>query len=278
MSPDPSTRIDLGNGVTVPIIGYGTWPIGDREVEPMVAAAIEAGYRLIDTAEMYRNEEGVGRGIRTSGVDRSEVFLTTKLSERWHGFAEAQQAFVNSADRLGVDYLDLFLIHWPNPELDRYVDAWRGMIQLLEQEKVRSIGVSNFKPAHLQRLIDETGVTPQVNQIQLNPWISRDTERKFHDAHGIVTETWAPIGKGGGLLDDPAIRELARSRGRTPAQIVLRWHLQLGMVPIPKTANPGRLYENIDVFDFTLGPGEMDQLDALDNGGSGAVDSDRTGL
>lgn len=278
MSPDLSTRIDLGNGVPIPVIGYGTWPIADRAVEPLVAAALDSGYRLIDTAEMYRNENGVGRGMRSSGVDRSEVFLTTKLSQRWHGFEEAQQAFANSASRLGVDYLDLFLIHWPNPQLDRYVDAWRGMIRLLEQEKVRSIGVSNFKPAHLQRLIDETGVTPHVNQIQLNPWISRRTERGFHDANGIVTECWAPIGKGGGLLDDPVIRRIAQARNRTPAQVVIRWHLQLGLIPIPKTASPGRITENIDVFDFTLGTEEMEQLDALDNGGAGAVDSDSSGL
>jgi 2,5-diketo-D-gluconate reductase A len=260
----------------MPVIGFGTWPIGDREVETMVAAAIETGYRLIDTAEMYRNEEGVGRGIRAAAIGREDVFVTTKLSQGGHGYEEAQRAFAKSAKRLGVDYLDLFLIHWPNPGLDRYVDAWKAMIELLEQSKVRAIGVSNFKPAHLQRLIDETGVTPHVNQVQLNPWVPRSAEREFHAAHGIVTESWAPIGKGGGLLDDPVIDGLAEARARTPAQIVLRWHLQLGLIPIPKTGRRERLGENIDVFDFTLDDEEMSALSSLDKGRG--VDSDSFGL
>lgn len=270
--------LELANGVAMPPIGYGTWPIADREVETMVAAAIEAGYRLIDTAELYRNEAGVGRGVRASGVDRTEVLVTTKLSQRSHGRLEAQKAFEASSARLGLDYIDLFLIHWPNPDLDRYVDAWRGMIDLLDQGKVRAIGVSNFKPSHLQRLMDATGVVPHLNQIQLNPWIPRVAEREFHSAHGIVTESWAPIGKGGGLLADPVITDLAARRNRTPAQIVIRWHLQLGLVPIPKTADRRRLVENIDVFDFTLTEEEMRLLSTLDRGGIGAMDSDHTGL
>jgi 2,5-diketo-D-gluconate reductase A len=277
MSAAPQDHI-LANGVGMPPIGYGTWPIGDREVESMVASAIDAGYRLIDTAEMYGNEQGVGRGIRRSGVDRADVFVTTKLSQRWHGRAEAKQAFSNSATRLGLDHIDLFLIHWPNPERNRYVDAWQGMIELLTDGNVRAIGVSNFKPAHLQRLIDETGVPPMVNQIQLNPWIPRRDERGFHTAHGIVTESWAPIGKGLGLLADPVIADLARRRSRTPAQIVLRWHLQLGTIPIPKTSSPSRLGENIEVFDFELDDREMAEIGGLDAGGRGAVDSDVTGL
>jgi 2,5-diketo-D-gluconate reductase A len=271
-------QVELGDGVTMPHIGYGTWPIGDQEAGPLVAAAIAAGYRLIDTAELYRNEVGVGRGIRASGVDREEVFVTTKLSRRSHGRLEAQRAFADSASRLGLDYVDLFLIHWPNPDLGRYVDAWRGMIELLEQGLVRAIGVSNFKTAHLQRLVEETGVTPHVNQIQLNPWVPRLAEREYHRARGIVTESWAPIGKGGGLLDDPVITGLASTHGRTPAQIVIRWHLQLGLVPIPKTANPRRMLENIDVFDFALADEEMDLIATLNRDGRGAVDSDHTGL
>ncbi|HSK06596.1 MAG TPA: aldo/keto reductase [Acidimicrobiia bacterium] len=270
--------LTLANGVAIPPIGYGTWPIGDREVETMVRAAIEAGYRLIDTAELYGNEPGVGRGIRASGVDRSEVMVTTKLSQRSHGRFEARKAFEASASRLGLDYIDLFLIHWPNPDLDRYVDAWRGLIDLLEQGKVRAIGVSNFMPSHLQRLIDETGVVPHLNQIQLNPWVTRVAEREFHSAHHIVTESWSPIGKGGGLLADPVIAGLAARRSRSPAQIVIRWHLQLGLVPIPKTADRRRLLENIDVFDFTLADEEIKLLSTLDRGGVGAVDSDHTGL
>jgi 2,5-diketo-D-gluconate reductase A len=270
--------IELANGVAMPQIGFGTWPIADRKAEQMVATAIETGYRLIDTAEMYDNEGGVGRGIKAGGVDREDIFVTTKLSQRSHGRQEAQLAFAGSASRLGLDYIDLYLIHWPNPDLDRYVDAWRGMIDLLEQGEVRAIGVSNFKPAHLERLIDETGVAPHVNQIQLNPWIPRLAERKYHAAHEIITESWAPIGKGGGLLDDPVIAGLAERRERTPAQIVIRWHLQLGLIPIPKTADPDRLAENLDVFGFALTEDETELLAGLDRGGQGAVDSDHTGL
>jgi 2,5-diketo-D-gluconate reductase A len=271
-------HIVLSNGVSMPVIGYGTWPIPDGDAERMVVAAIAAGYRLIDTAEMYRNEEGVGRGLRSSGVERGELFITTKLSQRWHGYQEAQEAFAISCRRLGLDYLDLFLIHWPNPSLGRFVDAWRGMIELLQQERVRAIGVSNFKPSHLQRLIDETGVVPHVNQIQLNPWVTREAEREYHHQHGIATESWAPIGKGGGLLGDPVIAKVADARDRTPAQVVLRWHLQLGLIPIPKTARRERLAPNLDIFDFSLSDDEMRALSTLDKGKRVAVDSDRTGL
>jgi 2,5-diketo-D-gluconate reductase A len=255
--------LELSNGISIPSTGFGTWPIPDQEAEQLVAAAIEAGYRLIDTAEMYRNEGGVGRGVRASGLDRSEIFVTTKLSQRWHGFLEAQQAFENSSRRLAFDYIDLFLIHWPHPEMARYVDAWRGMIELLDQGKVRSIGVSNFTPTQLQRLIDETGVVPHVNQIELNPWVTRDEERAFHSANGIVTESWAPIGKGGGLLADRILTGIAAERDRTPAQIALRWQLQLGLVPIPKTSQRRRMTENLDVFDFELSEDEMNRLSTI---------------
>jgi len=271
-------HVELFNGVSMPVIGYGTWPIPDRDAESMVGAAVEAGYRLIDTAEMYRNEEGVGRGLRASGVERGDLFVTTKLSQRWHGYQEAQEAFAISCKRLGLDYLDLFLIHWPNPSLGRFVDAWRGMIELLKQERVRAIGVSNFKPSHLQRLIDETGLAPHVNQIQLNPWLSREAEREYHSQHAIVTESWAPIGQDGGLLRDPVIAEMAHARDRTPAQIVLRWHIQLGLIPIPKTARCERLAPNLDVFDFSLSDGEMLALSTLDTGERDVDDSDTTGL
>jgi 2,5-diketo-D-gluconate reductase A len=261
----------------MPGVGFGTWPISDREAARMVSAAIETGYRLIDTAEMYRNEEGVGQGVRASGIDRSEIFVTTKLSQRWHGYSEAQQAFEDSARRLGMDYIDLFLIHWPNPERDRYVEAWRGMIELLGQGKARAIGVSNFKPAHLERLIEETGVAPHVNQIELNPWVPRTAEREFHSAHGIANESWAPIGKGGGLLRDPVLADVARERDRTPAQIALRWHLQLGLIPIPKTSQRPRLAENLALFDFTLSDQDMTRISSIASGRSG-VDSDDFGL
>lgn len=274
---DDIPSVTLANGVEMPALGLGTSPMGDRQAEATVAEALRAGYRLIDTAENYRNEAGVGRGIRASGVDRDEVFVTTKFNERWHGEKEAQQAFANSAERLGLDHIDLLLIHWPNPRKDRYVDAWRGLLELLEGGKVRAIGVSNFKPAHLDRLLAETGVAPHVNQIELDPTHSRPEERAYHAAHGIVTESWSPIGAGGGLLADPTIVELARRRSKTPAQIVLRWHVQLGLIPIPKTSKVERLAENRDVFDFELTADDMDELAALDLGDEGIVDADRFG-
>jgi 2,5-diketo-D-gluconate reductase A len=269
--------IALSNGVAIPALGLGTSPMDDAQTEATVAAAMGAGYRLVDTAENYGNERGVGRGLRASGIDRDEVFVTTKFNERWHGLDEAKEAFANSAERLGLDRIDLLLIHWPNPKRDRYVDAWRGMVQLLEDEKVRAIGVSNFKPAHLDRLLEGTGVAPHVNQVQLDPRIPRADERSYHAAHGIVTESWSPIGAGGDLLADATIGDVARAHDKTPAQIVLRWHVQLGLVPIPKTSKADRLAENIDVFDFELSPDEMDRIASLDRRGAGAVDSDRFG-
>ena len=261
----------------MPALGLGTWPMDDKEAERTIAAAIDAGYRLFDTAENYGNERGVGLSVRASGIAREEVFVTTKFNGNWHGFEEAQQAFANSAERLGLDYIDLLLIHWPLPSQDRYVDAWRGMIELLEAGKVRSIGVSNFKPAHIDRLIAATGVAPHVNQVQLNPWITREAERAYHNGHGIVTETWTPIAKGKELLGEAAVVDAAGRHARTPAQAVLRWHAQLGMIPIPKTSNRARLQENIDVFDFELTAEEVEAITALDRHGQGAVDSGRMG-
>jgi 2,5-diketo-D-gluconate reductase A len=269
--------VALANGVAMPALGLGTSPMDDKETEVTVAAAIRAGYRLIDTAENYGNERGVGRGLRASGIDRDDVFVTTKFNERWHGVEEAQEAFANSAERLGLDRIDLLLIHWPNPKKGRYVDAWRGLLKLFEDGKVRAIGVSNFKPAHIDRLLEETGVAPHVNQVQLDPRIPRAEERSYHAAHGIVTESWSPIGAGGDLLDDASIGDVARAHGKTSAQIVLRWHVQLGLLPIPKTSQPQRLAANIDVFDFELSSDEMDRIAALDRHGRGAVDSDRFG-
>jgi 2,5-diketo-D-gluconate reductase A len=241
----PETRlapsVTLANSVEMPHLGLGTSPMGDKETERAVAAAIEAGYRLFDTAENYRNERGVGRGIRAAGIDRGELFVTTKFNRNWHGYDEVQAAYAGSVERLGLDYIDLLLIHWPNPSYDRYVDAWRGMIRLLEEVKVRAIGVSNFKPAHIARLIDVTGLAPHVNQVQLNPYVPRAAERAEHQAHGIVTETWSPIGRGRELLNERAIAGVARQHGKTPAQVVLRWHVQQGLIPIPKSSNPQRM-------------------------------------
>ena len=275
MNPIPT--ITLANGVTMPALGLGTSPMGDTQTEEIVAAALRSGYRLIDTAENYRNEGGVGRAVRAGGLDRDEVFVTTKFNERWHGEAEAQQAFANSAERLGLERIDLLLIHWPNPRKDRYVEAWRGLVRLLEDGKVRAIGVSNFTSTHLDRLLGETGVAPQVNQIELDPTHSRPELRAYHEEHRIVTESWSPIGAGGGLLADPTIVEVARRRSKTPAQVVLRWHVQLGLVPIPRTSRSERLAENADVFDFELDEADLGELAILDHGDDGVVDPDRFG-
>jgi 2,5-diketo-D-gluconate reductase A len=268
--------VTLANGVAMPALGFGTSPMGDAQTETAVTAALGAGYRLIDTAENYGNEGGVGRGIRASGVDRDELFVTTKFNKRWHDEDGVRQALENSAERLGLEVIDLLLIHWPNPLQDRYVQAWRGMIRLLEAGQVRAIGVSNFKPEHLDRLRDETGVVPHVNQIELDPRHSRPEERAYHREHGIVTESWSPLGAGNDLLTVPTIVDLAERRERTPAQIVLRWHVQLGTIPIPKTATPSRMTENLDVFDFELTDDEMAELAQLD-GTDDVMDSDRFG-
>ena len=270
-------EIELADGVSIPRLGLGTSPMDDDQAEGVIAAGIDAGYRLFDTAENYRNETGVGRGIRSSGADRDELFVTTKFNREHHSVDGAKQAFAASSERLGLEVVDLLLIHWPNPQQGTYVDAWRGMIELLEEGKVRSIGVSNFKPAHIDRLIEETGVTPHVNQIQLNPHVVREEQRAYHRAHGIVTESYTPIGAGGDLLTEAPIVAAAEAHERTPAQVVLRWHLQLGLVPIPKTQTPERLHQNLDVFDFTLSDAQMDAIMALDRRGEGAVDSDRVG-
>jgi len=266
--------IPLRTGGAMPRIGLGTSPMTDAEAESAVATAIGLGYRLIDTAFNYNNEAGVGRGIAAGGVDRAELFVTTKLNASWHGVDAVREAWQGSVDRLGLERLDLFLIHWPNPAQDRYVDAWRGLVRLREEGLVHAIGVSNFKPAHLTRLIEETGVVPDVNQIQLNPRVTRDASRAFHEAHGIVTESWSPIGQGRGLLEERVVVDLAARYRRTAAQIVLRWHIELGLVAIPKTSQAARMAENLDVFDFTLVAEDVAALSALDRGEGAAVDSD----
>jgi 2,5-diketo-D-gluconate reductase A len=278
MTNDLAPTVTLTHGAAMPRVGLGTWPMDDGEVERAVRAAVEAGYRSFDTAENYRNEVGVGRGVRSCGLPREDLFVTTKFNAEWHGYDLAQRAFEAGAERLGLQYVDLLLIHWPNPGRDRYVDAWKGMAKLLDDGRVRAIGVSNFKPAHIDRLLDETGVTPDVNQIQLSPTVSRPAARQYHEKHGIVTESWGPIGQGDeNLLTDAVIVELAERYARTPAQIILRWHLELGLVIVPKSASPQRMRENIDIFDFSLTADEVNRIGALDRGESAAVDSDQFG-
>jgi len=268
----------LKRGAAMPRLGLGTASLDDAETERAVATAIEAGYRLIDTAENYQNEVGVGHGLKASGIARADVFVTTKFNKRWHGVDLAQQAFEASAARLGVDYVDLLLIHWPNPAQNRYVEAWQGLLRLFEQGRVRAIGTSNFKPAHLDRLLAETGELPDVNQIQVNPDVARSVPRAYHADNGIVTIAWSPLG--GSRTDPltrPTVTEIAERHGRSPAQIVLRWHIQLGLVPVPRSSNRERLVQNIDIFDFSLTADEMQALSALDRGESTAADSDTQG-
>lgn len=262
----------------MPAIGLGTWPLDDREAERVIASAIETGYRLIDTAEGYRNEVGVGRGIAASGVDREEVFITSKFDRQWHSLEGVATTFNESAKRLGVDYIDLLLIHWPAPEQDRYVEAFEGLLQLLEQGKVRAIGTSNFKVSHLNRLLAETGELPDVNQIECNPTHERAAVRTYHADHGIVTNSWQPLGgQGGYLLSNPVVVEIAERCGRTPAQVLLRWQVEGDAIPVAMSSNPVRAAQNLDVFSFSLGSPDMAALNGLDLGEDAAVDSDEPG-
>ena len=268
--------VDLGGGVTMPQLGLGTWPMTDDEAERVVPQAIDLGYRLIDTAENYENEQGVGAGIRATGVDRSEIFITTKFNRRWHSIDGARTACENSLRRLGVDYIDLLLVHWPNPDQGRYVEAFEGLVELREAGLVRAIGTSNFKPAHLQRLFD-LGLSPQLNQIQLDPYHRRDDLVAIHRARGIVTESWRPLGMGRQMLEDPSIVRIAQAHQRTPAQILLRWQVQQGFATCPKSSNPLRQAQNLAIFDFALNDDEMQALDALDRPDPEMFDADAFG-
>ncbi|RAY16699.1 aldo/keto reductase [Actinomadura craniellae] len=259
-------NVTLNNEVTMPQLGFGVWLMDDAEAAESVVTALRAGYRSVDTAMIYRNEEGTGRALRASGVPRAEVFVTTKVWNTDQGHDPALRAFDASMARLGLDVLDLYLIHWPAPAQDRYVETWRALERLHADGRVRAIGVSNFTVAHLRRLLDETGVVPAVNQIELHPYLAQAELRAFHAEHGIVTEAWAPLGQGKSLLDDPVLRRIGAAHGRSPAQVVLRWHLRLGNVVIPKSVTPSRIAENIDVFDFELTDAEMAEIGALDEG------------
>lgn len=270
--PALAPTLTLRHGAAMPRIGLGTWPMNDDQAEVAVAQALRMGWRLIDTAENYGNETGVGRGLRASGVPREEVFITSKFNRRWHSVEGARQAFEASCARLGVETIDLLLVHWPCPDQDRYVEAWQGLVALLREGRVRAIGTSNFLPEHLTRLIEATGVAPDVNQIQLAPWWPQAEARAFHAAHGIVTEAWGPVGRGEGLLTHPTVTALAAAHGRTPAQVVLRWHLEVGTVPIPKSADARRQAENLAVFDFSLSAAEVAALSALAGQGPALLD------
>ena len=255
--------VQLNTGMDMPSLGFGVFQIGPEEVMGPVRGALDAGYRLIDTAWGYHNEEGVGRAVRESGIPREQLFITTKLTNSEHGYDRALRAFDASLAKLGMDYVDLYLIHWPLPKAGLYVETWRAFEKLHAAGRARSIGVSNFTIAHLQKLLDETGTVPAVNQVELHPRLAQPALREFHSLHGIVTEAWAPIGQGKGLLDDAAIKEMAERYGKSPAQVVLRWHVQIGDIAIPKSVTPARILENIDVFDFELSPTDVALLSEL---------------
>ncbi|MGA1829089.1 aldo/keto reductase [Microbacterium sp.] len=258
--------VTLNDGIPFPELGLGTYGLsGDRGVAAIVAA-IESGYRLMDTAVSYGNEREVGEAVRTSGVDRGELFVTTKIPGRHHGYSEAIESTNGSLAVTGLDYLNLSLIHWPNPSVGRFVETWRAMIDLRESRLVRSIGVSNFTEQMLTRLIDETGVVPAVNQVELHPYFPQDALRAFHSEHGIRTESWSPLARRSELLQEHVLRELAEIHGVTPTQVVLRWHVQIGSTPIPKSADAERQRENADVFGFELTPDEVGAISSLERG------------
>ncbi|MFF9622632.1 aldo/keto reductase [Streptomyces griseosporeus] len=255
--------IILNNGVEMPQLGFGVWQVPDDEAERAVATALQAGYRSIDTAAIYGNEEGTGRAIAASGLPREDIFVTTKLWNSDQGYDSTLRAFDTSLAKLGLDYVDLYLIHWPLPGRDRYVDTYKAFEKLHADGRIRAIGVSNFLPEHLERLIAETSVIPAVNQIELHPYLQQHAAREYHAEQGIATEAWSPLGSGKGLLEVPAIVAIARKHDRTPAQVVLRWHLQTGNIVIPKSVTPSRIEENISVFDFSLDDEDLAAISAL---------------
>ncbi|MFE9369368.1 aldo/keto reductase [Streptomyces sp. NPDC006711] len=264
MSKVPS--ITLNNGVEMPQLGFGVWQVPDDEAAKAVATAIESGYRSIDTAAIYENERGTGKAVAASGVAREDLFVTTKLWNSEQGYDSTLRAFDASLDKLGLDYVDLYLIHWPVPAKDAYVDTYKAFEKILADGRAKAIGVSNFQPAHLERLLGETSVVPAVNQIELHPQLAQAESRALHAKHSIATEAWSPLGQGRGLLEVPTVVAIARKHGQTAAQVVLRWHLQIGNVVIPKSVTPSRIKENIDVFGFELDADDLAALAALDEG------------
>jgi 2,5-diketo-D-gluconate reductase A len=253
----------LNDGNRIPAIGFGTYPLRGANGEAAIVSAIEIGYRLVDTAVNYLNEREVGRAIARSGVPREELQIATKLPGRDHGYERTLVSFEESRIALGLEYVDLYLIHWPNPSVGNFGESWRAMVELRDRGVVRSIGVSNFTEAFLTRIYDETGVMPAVNQVELHPFFPQVDLRAFHEAHGIRTESWSPLGKNAPVFQQRPIVDAAERYGVTPAQVVLRWHVQLGAVPIPKSADPDRQRSNLDVFGFELADDELAAITAL---------------
>ena len=270
-------HVTFNNGLTMPQIGLGTWPLKDDNAAPVIADAIAAGYRHIDTAYRYGNQRGVGLGVQQSGIARQELFITTKLDGEFQGGNKAVAGLDECLRQLGMEYVDLLLIHWPLPQRNEYVSTWRTFEALVAAGKVRSIGVSNFKPAHLDHLLAETSIRPVANQIQLNPQITQTDHVTYDRAHHIITVSWSPLGQGNSLLSHATLAALAQKYAKTPAQIVLRWNIELGLVPIPKSANPERLRQNLAIFDFALTPAEVAAISALDDGSVQRANSDVDG-
>lgn len=258
--------LELNDGNRMPAVGLGTWPLTDAEAERAVGSAIDLGYRLIDTATRYDNEVGVGRALAATDVPREELFVTTKLPGADQGYDATLQSFEAARRRLGLEYVDLYLVHWPLPRVDRYVDSFRAMVRLRDDGLIRSVGVSNFTAGHLTRLRDETGVVPAVNQIECHPRFNQRRMQAVHRDLGVVTQAWSPLGEGGELLTDARVTRIARELDVTAGQVVLRWEVQSGMVPIPKSADRGRQASNLDVFSFALSPEQMAVLSDMETG------------
>ncbi|MGG3434976.1 aldo/keto reductase [Heyndrickxia coagulans] len=256
-------EIKLNDGMTVPAVGFGTYKLNGAAGVQAIVSAIDAGYRLIDSAFNYENEGAVGEAVRRSSVPREQLRITSKLPGRHHAYKEAVQTIQESLYRSGLDYFDLYLIHWPNPSKDLYVEAWQALVDAQKWGLVRSIGVSNFLPEHLQRIIKETGVAPSINQVELHPYFAQEEQRAWHEEHGIVTESWSPLGRANHLLEDPAIQKIAAAHQKSVPQVILRWHTQLGVIPLPKSASPERQLENLSIFDFSLSEEEMRTISGL---------------
>jgi 2,5-diketo-D-gluconate reductase A len=256
-------NITLNNGVEIPQLGFGVFQIPPDQTKDATLSALEVGYRHIDTAEMYGNEKEVGEAVRASGIDRDEIFVTSKLNNGYHAYDDALHAFDQSLKDLDIGHLDLFLVHWPLPGVGDYVETWKAMEHIYESGRVRAIGVSNFQPHHLRRIHGETSVTPAVNQVEIHPYLSNEEVRAFDTEHGIATEAWSPIAQGK-VLDDAVLVRIAEAHGRTPAQVTLRWHLQRGDIVFPKSVTRSRVEENFDVFSFELSTDDMADITGLD--------------
>ena len=258
-------NIILNDGNAIPRIGLGVWRLSEAEAPRLVADAIEAGYRHIDTAEAYQNEAGVGQGLKLAKARRRDLWITSKLQTSLQGYDSTLKAFDQTMAKLELDQLDLFLVHWPAPDRNKYVETWKALIELQQQGRIRSIGVSNFLPEHLDRIIGETGVTPAVNQIELHPRFQQGASRDWHQQHGIVTESYSPLGgKGTKLLEDPVITSIGKRHAKSPAQVIVRWHLQLDLVVLPKSSKLERAVQNLDVWDFVLDEDDMSAIAGLD--------------